>query len=239
MNPDYRIVQLTCVTKNNVSLITGEDGNGKITAEAMITSINIALLVALFLLNSDHIQKAIEICNECLILLNNSDQNSKDQFDSVLLQFDSDIYTVLYSAYRHISDDVNAARYGRKLHVFSSKYGILYYKLGENLKAKEYIARALIKSTQIGDKSGEASYYVNLGAVFKSLAEYDKAKEYLHKALVITTEIGDRNGEGACYANLSIVFQSLGEYDKAKEYIDKALVITTEIGDRKEKENVM
>ena len=102
----------------------------------MITSMNIAFLVALFLLNSDHIQKAIEICNECLILLNNSDRNSKDQFDSVLLQFDSDIYTVLYSAYRHISDNVNAARYGRKLHVFSSKYGILYYKLGENLKAK-------------------------------------------------------------------------------------------------------
>ena len=136
MNPDYRIVQLTCVTKNNVSLITGEDGNGKITTEAMITSMNIALLVALFLLNSDHIQKAIEICNECLILLNNSDQNSKDQFDSVLLQFDSDIYTVLYSAYRHISDYVNAERYGRKLHVFYSKYGILFYKLGENLKAK-------------------------------------------------------------------------------------------------------
>ena len=102
----------------------------------MITSMNIALLVALFLQNSDHIQKAIEICNECLILLNNSDRNSKDQFDSVLLQFDSDIYTVLYSAYRHISDDVNAARYGRKLHVFYSKYGILFYKLGENLKAK-------------------------------------------------------------------------------------------------------
>ena len=194
---------------------------------SMITSVNIALLVALFLLNSDRIQKAIEICNECLILLNNSDQNSKDQFDSVLLQFDSDIYTVLYSAYRHISDDVNAARYGRKLHVFYSKYGILFYKLGENLKAKEYIARALIISTEIGDKSGEASYYVNLGAVFKSLAEYDKAKEYLHKALVITTEIGDRNGEGTCYGNLGIVSLSLGEYDKAKVYLEKALVITT------------
>ena len=136
MNPDYRIVQLTCVTKNNVSLITGEDGNGKITAEAMITSMNIALLVALFLLNSDRIQKAIEICNECLILLNNSDQNSKDQFDSVLLHIYSDIYTVLYSAYRHISDFVNAERYGRKLHVFYSTFGILFYKRGENLKSK-------------------------------------------------------------------------------------------------------
>ena len=125
MNPDYQIVWLICVTKNNVSLITGEDGNGKITVEAMITSMNIALLVALFLLNSDRIQKAIEICNECLNLLNNRDQNRKDQFDSVLLQFYGDIYTILFSAYRRISDYVSAERYGRRLRVFYSKYGIL------------------------------------------------------------------------------------------------------------------
>ena len=169
MNPDYQIVRLTCVAKNNVSLITGEDGNGNLTAEAMIAFMNIALLVALFLLNSDRIQKAIEICNECLILLNNSDQNSKDQFDSVLLHFYSDIYTVLYSAYRHISDYVNAERYGRKLLVFYSKSAILCYKLGENLKAKEYVARALTITTEIGDKSEEVLCYVNLGAVFQSL----------------------------------------------------------------------
>ena len=96
----------------------------------MIAFISIALLVALFLLNSDRIQKAIEICSECLILLNRTDQNSKDQFDSVSLQFYSDIYTVLFSAYRHISDYISAERYDRKLFVLYSESGIMLHNLG-------------------------------------------------------------------------------------------------------------
>ena len=108
----------------------------------MTPFMSIALFVALFLLNSDRIQKAIEICSECLILLNGTDQNSKDQFDSALLQFYSDIYTVLFSAYRHISDYISAERYGRKLFDLYNESTIMLYKLGESLKAKEYFERA-------------------------------------------------------------------------------------------------
>ena len=218
---------------NNLSLITGKDGNGTLTAIAMIAFISIALFVALFLLNSDRIQKAIEICSECLILLTCTDQNSKDQFDSALLQFYSDIYTILFSAYRHISDYISAERYGRKLFDLYRGYGIMLYKLGESLKAKEYFERALAITTKIGDREGEASCYGNLGTVFKSLGQYDKAEEYLQKALVITTEIGDRKGEASCYGNLGTLFLSLGQYNKAKEYLQKALAIRSEIGDRK------
>ncbi|XP_027052890.1 G-protein-signaling modulator 2-like, partial [Pocillopora damicornis] len=198
----------------------------------MTPFLSLALFVALFLLNSDRIQKAIEICSECLILLNGTDQNSKDQFDSAMLQFYSDIYTILFSAYRHISDYISAERYGRKLFDLYRGYGIMLYKLGESLKAKKYFERALAITTKIGDREGEASCYGNLGAVFRSLGQYDKAEEYLQKALVITTEIGDRREEGSCYGNLGTVFWSLSQYDKAEEYLQKALVIRTEIGDR-------
>ena len=198
----------------------------------MAPFMSIALLVALFLLKSDRIQKAIEICSECLILLTCTDQNSKDQFDSALLQFYSDIYTFLFSAYRHISDYISAQRYGRKLFDLYRGYGIMLYKLGESLKAKEYFERALPITTKIGDREGEAASYGNLGTVFRSLGQYDKAEEYLQKALVIQTEIGDREGEAASYGNLGTVFKSLGQYDKAEEYLQKALVIQTEIGDR-------
>ena len=199
----------------------------------MTPFMSIALFVALFLLNSDRIQKAIEICSECLILLNSPDQNSKDQFDSVLLQFYSDIYTLLFSAYRHISDDISAERYRRKQFDLYSESGNMLYKLGENLKAKEYFGRALAITTEIGDRSEEASCYRNLGVLLQALGQYDKAKEYLQKALAITTEIGDRKEEASCYGDLGTVFYSLGQYDKAKEYLQKALVVTTEIGDRK------
>ena len=115
MNPDYRIT-LYCVTERNVSLITGEDGNGNLIAEAMIAFMTIALLVSVFLLNSNRIQKAIEICRECLILLNSTDQNSKD------------IFIVLFS---------------KMLFALYIKSGNMLQTLGENLKAKEYFERAL------------------------------------------------------------------------------------------------
>ncbi|CAH3162003.1 unnamed protein product [Pocillopora meandrina] len=203
---------------------------------------SIALLVALFLLKSDRIQKAIEICSECLILLTCTDQNSKHQFDSALLQFYSDIYTILFSAYRHISDYISAERYGKKLFdLYRGKgeatscygnLGTMFESLGQYDKAEEYLQKALVIKTEIGDRGGEASCYGNLGTVFESLGQYDKAEEYLQKALVIKTEIGDRKGEATNYGNLGTVFKSLGQYDKAEEYLQKALVITTEIGDR-------
>ena len=104
----------------------------------MIAFISIALLVALFLLNSDRIQKAIEICSECLILLNSTDQNSKDQFDSVPLQFYSDIDTVLFSVYRHISDYISAERYGRKLS-YTANLELCFITLAKTKKRKSML----------------------------------------------------------------------------------------------------
>ena len=74
----------------------------------MLASMSVTLLIALFLLNSDRIEKAIEISSKRLILLNNTDKNKKDQFISLLLLFYSAIYIVLFSPYRRISGYVNA-----------------------------------------------------------------------------------------------------------------------------------
>ena len=91
--------------------------------EAMIPFMYIAIVVALFLFNSGRIQKAIEIWNECLILLNNIDQNSKDQFISRPPLIYTAIYTALFGAYRSISDYISAERYGMKLLVLYSETG--------------------------------------------------------------------------------------------------------------------
>ncbi|PFX27388.1 Tetratricopeptide repeat protein 28 [Stylophora pistillata] len=218
-----------------------------LTAEAMVTAVIIALPVAVFMINSDRAQKAIELCSECLILLNNTNQNRKDQFISLHCNI---ITAILFYAYRRISDNINAERYGRKLLVLCSEYGALVEegdicmalaeiaesqninRFSENLKAKEYIERALAIRKKIGDKRGEAYCYGNLGNVFESLMKYDKAEEYYKKALVINTEIGDRKGEADVYGNLGLVFHSIGRYNEAKECYEKALVIRTQIGDR-------
>ena len=100
-------------------------GNGNLTAEAMVAFMYIASVVSLFLFNSDRIQKAIEIWNECLILLNNIDQDSKDQFISRPPLIYTAIYNALFGAYRSISDYISAERYGMKLLVLYSETGDL------------------------------------------------------------------------------------------------------------------
>ena len=108
----------------------------------------------------------------------------------------------------------------------------MFQSVAEYAKAEEYLHKALTIQTEIGDRHGEATSYINLGALFQFVAEYAKAEEYLHKALTIKTEIGDRDGEASCYINLGIVFKSVAENAKAQEYLHKALTIETEIGDR-------
>ena len=189
MNPVYRIVRLICVTKNNVSLITGEDGNGNLTPRAMVASANIALLVAVFLLNSDRIQKAIEICNECLILLNNTDQNRKDQFDSPQLQFYGAFYEVLFSAYRRISDYISAERCGKKLLVLYSEYGDLV-------------------------KEGNVS--IALAEIAESLIKFANAKQLYEKAVKIKRQSGDKIGEANACTRLGTMLYKLGENLNAK-----------------------
>ena len=109
----------------------------------------------------------------------------------------------------------------------------MYTSLGDYVKAREYLQKALAIRIEIGDRKGEASDYGNLGTVFHSLGEYAVAKEYIDKALAIKTNIGDRRGEASDYGNLAAVYTSLGDYVKAREYLQKALAIRIEIGDRK------
>ena len=82
----------------------------------------------------------------------------------------------------------------------------MFESLGQYDKAKEYLQKALVMKTEIGDRKGEASCYGNLGTMFKSLGQFDKVQEHLQKALVITTEIGDRKGEASCYGSLGTMF---------------------------------
>ena len=102
--------------------------------------------------------------------------------------------------------------------------------MSEYSKAEEYLQKALTINTEIGDKHGQATCYINLGTVFRSVGEYAKAEEYIQKALTINTEIGNKEGQASCYGSLGTVFGSVGEYAKAEEYLQKALTINTEIG---------
>ena len=204
----------------------------------------VGLVVATFLLNTGRGVKAIEVCKECLICLNNEVlDKKKEQFvDLVSIA----VYRTMFMAYCFIPDYTNAIKHGRQLldiyyergktreeGILLLKLAAIYEKQYKYAEAGNLYEKAINITREIGNTPGEAALCETLGTMFKSLGEYDKAKLHLEKALAIRIETGDRAGEASCYENLGNVFQFIGKYDKAKEYRRKELAIRIGIGDRK------
>ena len=203
-------------------------------------AIRVGLFVAVLLKKTERYLQAIELCKECLILLNNSALGIEDQL------YYRNVYVVMFNAYFSISDYTNAERHARKLLLMlrdsgdkrkegtlSVRLANIYYRQSRFVEAKKLCECAIKNMKATGDTGKEGTAHATLAAVLTSLGEYQKAKEHYEKALAFSTEIGDRKSEGAVYSNLGGVFYSLGEYKKAKEYHEKALAITMEIGYRK------
>ena len=229
----------------------------KNTEEEFTTlAIKIGVTVASFLLNTGLASKAIELCKESFILLNNCDLSADSP---VAKSFDERIRTTVKRAWLTLCNSPGFEEYLRELSLHPEEekkflelainvmkmtgnrrgeadcyrgLGLLLCSSGEYEKGKEYFEMALAINIKLGDKSCIATNYMDQGGVLKSLGKYDKSREYLKKALAIQIEIGDRNGEAKSYGNLGTVFQSLGDYDKAREYLEKALAINIEIGER-------
>ncbi|CAH3024005.1 unnamed protein product [Porites evermanni] len=205
-------------------------------------AIHHGMIAADFLSNTKRVVQAIELWNECLILLNNTTLENEHELATIVRIA---LNKRLFYGNAAITKLSPAIESGKKLLVLlrnlrrkkeegntALMLSKLYFQKSDYQEAQAVLKIALCVYKEIEDKDGEASYYGNLGNVFESVGEYAKAEEYLHKALTINTEIGNRKGEASCYGNLGVVFANVGEYGKAEEYLHKALTIKTEIGDR-------
>ena len=209
----------------------------------ILEAVFIGLVVALFLLNTGRALKAIEVCKECLIFLNNRVLKMEGEIFNLLYIH---IYRTIFRAYCLIPDHTEALIYGRKLlDIYcqcgkKEEEGNLMIILA-NIYTQQYIYPEAMKlyetainiSKEMGDRESEAYANNMVGIISYRLGDYGKAREYLEKALAITIQIGNKEGEASSYGNLGTVFESLGQYDKAKEYLEKALAIKIQIGDKK------
>ena len=206
----------------------------------------VGLAIATFLLNTGRSLKAIEVSKECLIFLKDEELKEKDTDKQFVNLISIAIYRSIFMAYCLIPDYTNAIKHGKQLldiyhecgktvkeGILLLKVAMIYEKQFKYVEAGELYAKAINIMREIGDRSGEAAAYTNLGAMLISLSGYDRAKDYLRRALAIRIELGDRAEQASCYGNLGIVFASVGEYHKAKEYIERALSIKIDIGDKK------
>ena len=112
------------------------------------------------------------------------------------------------------------------------RLGVVYYSMGQSIKAIEYYQKALEIARDINNRSGEGNNLGNLGLAYVNLGQIDKAIEYYQKALVIAKEIGSRTNEGTWLGNLGNAYANLGQINKAIEYHQRALEIFRDIGDR-------
>ncbi|XP_022807186.1 tetratricopeptide repeat protein 28-like [Stylophora pistillata] len=209
--------------------------------DKVIQTIHIGIVVAEFLQKTKRNLQAIKLCEECLLLLNNSAMGMEDRIPRT---FYAKSNLTLLHAYSDMSDDANAERYARKLlsmsHDFGDTKGEGFFMLTLAMinsrqrkfkEAKKLYERAIGIMKATGERKLEALGYFAAGDLLESLYEYQKAKEYFEKVLAINMEIGDKRGEAGSYGNLGTVSCSLGELQKAKEYFEKALAIIIEIGD--------
>ena len=208
----------------------------------ILQTIHIGAVVATFLFNNGRIIKAVEIFNECLMLLNCKSLEIIKEITTPLVIY---VYHKLFHGYTLIYDHTSADECCKTLRVILQNSGQkeeegmillkianIYYQRSKYREAKQFYEKALGIMIQAGNNRGVGICYGNLGTVFKSVGQHTKAEEYLQKALVIHKEIGDKEGEAADYGNLGTVFLSVGQYTKAGEYLQKELVIRKEIGDK-------
>ena len=204
-----------------------------------IFKIQIGVVVATFLYNTSRILKAIEVFNECLVLLNDK-ETVKERVILIVIT----VYDKLLGCYTRIQDHTSAIECGKKLRAilhengYKEQEGVTLIKLGNNCfqkskhdEAKTFYEKALSIMIEVGNNREVRKCYENLGEVFLALCQYTKAEEYFQKALVINKEIGDKEREASDYGNLGTVFQSVGQYIKAEEYLQKAVTTSEEIGD--------
>ncbi len=216
--------------------------------EGVLQVIVMGLCVATFLLNTDRVLKAIEICKECLNFLHTKALGTEEQLGKNVY---GEIYNAMFRAYSGIHDYTNAIKYGNELLLIyrecgdTTEEGKLAIALASiyihtavtavqerRSEARELFEKAINILEETGDKKRQADAYAQIGNVSHRLGEYVKAKEYLEKALSIKIEIRDREGEATTYGTLGCLFRCLGEHGKAKEYHEKALAMRFQMGDR-------
>jgi tetratricopeptide (TPR) repeat protein len=98
--------------------------------------------------------------------------------------------------------------------------------------ALKYSLQALQQFQQIGDKTGTARMFSDIGVIHWYQSDYPDALKYYFDALRIHEEAGNKPDIAVTLCNIGIVYNSQKEYQKALTYITKANTIDEEMGNK-------
>ena len=209
-----------------------------------LKTIHIGFVVAEFLRNTNRPLQAIQLCEECLMLLLNNSEWCEDEYIKLIYFV---ILHKLCNAYEDVYDLKNVQRCTQEFLVLSQDYG---YTQGEGwytLKlAHLYLVQhkfedakqALLKALDIIKVNGTREHarrtYDGLAIFSSFIGDIQSEKEYLEKSLLLIKETGDKKCEAECYSKLGNYFLSVNDNRTANEYFQKAHGIRMEIGGREE-----
>ncbi|MBW8051585.1 MAG: tetratricopeptide repeat protein [Cytophagales bacterium] len=98
-------------------------------------------------------------------------------------------------------------------------------------KALKNHTKSLEIAEQLGDRSGIASSYSNIGIIYTDQGDYPLALENHFRSLEIREQIGDKLGIDISYTNIGDVYLKQGKYKKAEQYYYMSTKIAAQIGD--------
>ena len=188
----------------------------------------IGIAVASVLLQTRRYRKAIELFNECLVLLEN---HASEVVDSRRSAFMTLVYERLFNLYCLVGDHARALQCGEKAHA-------IHLQSGKIDSADALLAKLFDMYCSVRERGGdgknsfvEGMLLVHSGIKFKSDFDYSQAKDCFERALAIWKEIGNKREEGRTLSLLGNLFKALEEYKHSKLLYERALVILEEAED--------
>ncbi|MEP2774173.1 MAG: tetratricopeptide repeat-containing sensor histidine kinase [Fulvivirga sp.] len=113
----------------------------------------------------------------------------------------------------------------------SEYLGVLSSYRGENYRALQFDLDALKYYEEIGDKTGVARSYNNIGESYFELDLYNEAYDYYNRSLNLSIENGDAKSTAISTYNVGRVLKEMGQLEKAKRFILDAKKLSTDIDD--------
>ncbi|XP_015748445.1 PREDICTED: tetratricopeptide repeat protein 28-like isoform X2 [Acropora digitifera] len=188
----------------------------------------IGIAVASVLLQTRRYGKAIELFNECWVLL---ERHGSEMIDSRRSAFTTLVYERLFSLYCLVGDHARALQSGEKAYTMHSQSGNI--DNAEALLTKLFHVYFSARERGGAEENSflEGMLLVRSGIKYKSDFDYSQAKDCFEGALAIWKEIGNRREEGKTLTLLSDLFTALKEYKRSKLLLERALVILEEAED--------
>ena len=188
----------------------------------------IGIAVASVLLQTRRYGKAIELFNECLVLL---ERHGSEMIDSRRSAFATLVYERLFSLYCLVGDHGRALQSGEKAYDMHAQSGRI--DSAKALLVKMYDVYCSVRK-EGGDEENsfmEGMLLVYSGMKCESDFDYFEAKDCFERALAIWKEIGNKREEGITLSLLGHSLKALKEYKQSKLHYERALVILEEAED--------